>query len=100
MLGAEAYISALKMPSQILEEVREPFSGNLKKRFFKNGIVDISYSAHCAILVDDDTQTYTDCILIIREKAVDTEETKKSCCPLRRVSANLRSESPEEDAKV
>ncbi len=67
---------------------------------FLNGIVDGSYSALHDILMEDDSKTYTDCILALRKKAVDTEESKKGCCPLRRVAAKLRPESPEEDTQV
>ncbi len=34
------------------------------------------------------------------KKEVDTEDTKKCCHPLRRIAANLKPESQEEDAQV
>ncbi len=95
--GAEAYISAFEDALTSLEEVGEPYSENLKKMTFLNGIVDPSYSALHDILMEDDNKKYADCILALRKKAVDTEENRRGRRPLRRVAANLRPESQEQD---
>ncbi len=39
--------------------------------------------------MESDNKTYADCILALRKKAVDTEDNKKGCCPLRRIAASL-----------
>ncbi len=97
---AEAYISTFEDALISLEEVGKPYSESFKKMTFLNGIVDGSYSALHDILMEHDSKTYTDSILALSKKAVDTEENKRCCHPLRRVAANLRPESPEEDAQV
>ncbi len=45
--------------------------------------------------MEDDSKTYTDCIIALRKKAVDTEENCRGCCPLRRVAAGVRPETSE-----
>ncbi len=48
--------------------------------------------------MEDDSKTYTDCILALRKYAVDNAEIKKSHCALRKATASLRSESLDENA--
>ncbi len=48
--------------------------------------------------MEDDFKTYTNCFLALRKKAIDIEENPKGGHLLRRVSANLRPETPKEDA--
>ncbi len=50
--------------------------------------------------MENDDKTYADCILALRKKAVDTEDNKKGHYPLRRIAANLRPDSQEQDAQV
>ncbi len=97
---AEAYISAFEDTLTSFQEVGEDCSENLRKMTFLNGIVDPAYAALHDIQMEDDNKTYADCILVLRKKAVDTEDNKKSHHPLRRIEANLRPESQEQDAQV
>ncbi len=100
MGGVEVYIFAFEDVLTSAEKVGEPCSENFKKMTFLSGIVEVSYSALHDILMENDSKTYNDCILAIRKKGVDIEESKRSCHPLRRVAANLTPESPEGNAQV
>ncbi len=71
-----------------MNEVAEYYSEVPKKLTFLNGIVDESYSVLHDILMEDDSKTYQDCILALRKKGVDNEESKRSHRPLRRIAAN------------
>ncbi len=64
---------------------------------FLNGIVAQSYAALHDILMEDDNKTYQDCILALRKKGVDTEESKRSCHPLRRIAAQHQHEEEGEE---
>ncbi len=54
------------------EEVGEPYSKNLKRMTLLDGIVHVSYSALSDILMENDTNIYTYCILELRKKAIHT----------------------------
>ncbi len=47
--------------------------------------------------MEDDSKIYTDCILALRSNVVETEEHCKSYHSHRKVAANVRPETPEED---
>ncbi len=85
--GVDAYISVFKNALTRLEEVRNPDSENLKDITFLNDIVDMFYSAQHDIITENDFKTYTHCILALSKRVIDTEESCKCCCPLRRVAA-------------
>ncbi len=72
----------------------------LRKITFLNEIVDSSYATLHDILIENDNKTCTECILALRKKAVATEENKKGHRPLRRIVANVRPDSQEQDAQL
>ncbi len=96
----EEYFPAFDDALTSWEEVEEPYFENLKKMNFLNGVVDVSYSALYDILMEDDPESYTDCILALRRKAIETGENSRSHCPLKRVTDGLKSGANEGDDQV